>query len=80
MRISLAKDVQAFLEEQQQNGSFEDPSAFVNDALRSIRDQGHKSFKKTAELESWLLGGAEDAAKPLTGNDFETIRKRLRRK
>ena len=38
MTIALARDVEAFLEEQVKSGACQNPSDLVNDALLSIRE------------------------------------------
>src|SRR5213080_2628201 len=78
MTIALARDVEAFWEEQVKSGACQNPSDLVNDALRSIREQQHKSFEVTPELEAWLLEASDKPLTPLTREDFDRIRKKLR--
>ena len=70
--------VEAFLEEQVKSGACQNPSDLVNDALRGIREQQHKSFEVTPELEAWLLEAADTPTSPLTGTDFDSVRERVR--
>ena len=78
MTIALAKDVEDFLQNQIRSGVCADPSELVNDVLRSIRDQQQKPFDVTPELEAWLLEAADKPVTPLTRDDFNGIRKRVR--
>lgn len=79
MTISLAKDVEEFLQEQVRAGVAADPSELANDVLRCLRDQRHKPFEITPQLEAWLLEAADKPATPLTKTDFEQIRYRARK-
>ena len=78
MPIELARDVEAFLQEQVRAGVCNDPSQLVNDLLRSLREQQQKPFEVTSELEAWLLASADQPKTPLSRADFEAIRRRVR--
>jgi Arc/MetJ-type ribon-helix-helix transcriptional regulator len=78
MKIALAKDVEDFLQEQVRSGVCADASNLINDLLRSVRDQQHKHFEVTPELEAWLLEAADKPVSPLTAADFVSIRERVR--
>jgi Arc/MetJ-type ribon-helix-helix transcriptional regulator len=78
MEITLAKDVEEFLQGQLREGVCSDASDLVNDVLRALRDQRVSPFAVTPELESWLLEAADQPAKPLTSADFAAIRERTR--
>jgi len=78
MTISLAKDVEEFLQEQLRAGACTDPSELVNEVLRSLREQQRRSFEITPELESWLLDAADSPTTPLTQADFDGVRERVR--
>jgi Arc/MetJ-type ribon-helix-helix transcriptional regulator len=78
MEITLAKDVEDFLQEQVRGGVCADASELVNDVLRSLRDQHFNPFTVTPELESWLLQASDQPATPLTSADFAGIRGRAR--
>ena len=78
MTLALAKDVEAFLEEQVRSGVCSDPSELVNDLLRSLREQQTASFVVTPELENWLLEAADKPARLLLKEDFDGIRARVR--
>jgi hypothetical protein len=78
MQITLAKDVEDFLQQQLREGVCSDVSDLVNDVLRALRDQRISPFEVTPELESWLLESADQPAKPLTSADFAGIRERTR--
>lgn len=78
MVITLAKDVEDFLQEQVRDGTCSDASDLVNDVLRSVRDQQSKPFTATPELEAWLLEAADLPATPLTQTDFNGLRERVR--
>jgi len=78
MTIALARDVEDFLQEQVRAGVCADAGELVNDVIRSIREQQHKPFEVTPELESWLLEAADKPVTPLTKKDFEAIRERMR--
>jgi Arc/MetJ-type ribon-helix-helix transcriptional regulator len=78
MTIALARDVEAFLQEQVRAGTCTDPSELVNDVLRSLSQQ-HKPFKVTPELEAWVVEAADKPATTLTEKDFAAIRKRVRK-
>ena len=79
MTIALAKDVEDFLQAQVRSGNCTDPSELVNDVLRSLRDQQKKPFEITPELETWLLEAADKPTTPLTREDFDSIRERVRK-
>ena len=78
MTIALAKDVEEFLQEQVRAGVCGDASELVNGIIRSLREQQQKPFEVTPELEAWLLESADRPTSPLTGEDFATIRARVR--
>ena len=78
MTIALAKDVEDFLAEQVRTGASGDASELVNDLIRSLRDQQRTPFRVTPQLEAWLLEVADKPATPLTKDDFDQIRKRVR--
>ena len=78
MIIALAGDVEDFLQKQVRAGVCADPSALVNDLIRSLREQQRPSFDLTPELETWLLTAADQPASPLTKADFDAIRERVR--
>jgi Arc/MetJ-type ribon-helix-helix transcriptional regulator len=78
MTIALARDVEDFLLDQVRSGACVDASELVKDVLRSVRDQQQKPFEVTPELEAWLLESAEKPVTPLTRDDFDSIRKRVR--
>jgi Arc/MetJ-type ribon-helix-helix transcriptional regulator len=76
MEITLAKDVEDFLEEQVREGICGDASDLVNNVLRAVRDQRLSAFTVTPELEAWLLEAADKPATLLTAADFAGIRER----
>jgi Arc/MetJ-type ribon-helix-helix transcriptional regulator len=76
--IELARDVEAFLQEQVRAGACASPSELVNDALRSLRELQQMPFNITPELEAWLLESADKPNTPLTKKDFDGIRERVR--
>ena len=78
MTIALAKDVEAFVEEQVRAGVSADPSALVNDMLRALREHQQQPFAASPELEAWLLEAADSPTSPLVPGDFEAIRQRVR--
>ena len=78
MTIALAKDVEDFLTEQVRSGHCDNASQLVNDLLRSLRDQQSAPFEVTPELEKWLLEAADSPTSPLTHEDFNSIRERVR--
>jgi Arc/MetJ-type ribon-helix-helix transcriptional regulator len=78
MTIALDRDVQDFLSEQIRSGVCADASQLVNDVVRSVREQQRVPFQITPELEAWLLEAADKPATPLTQDDFEGIRQRVR--
>jgi len=78
MTISLAKDVEDFLEEQVRAGVCAEASELANNVLRSVREQQRRPFEVTPELEAWLLEAADKPATPLTRADFDGIRERVR--
>ena len=78
MTIDLARDVEAFLQEQVRTGVCPDASELVNDVLRSLRQQQQKPFRVTPELEAWLLEAADRPTTLLKDEDFEGIRQRVR--
>ena len=77
MNIVLDKDVEDFLENQVRAGVCAAPGEFVNDLVRSIREQQQKPFEVTPELETWLLEAADQPTTPLTTDDFVAIRARV---
>jgi Arc/MetJ-type ribon-helix-helix transcriptional regulator len=76
--IELAKDVEAFLQEQVEAGVCASASELVNDTIRSLRERHRVPFKISRELEAWLLASAGKSTAPLTKRHIEAIRKRLR--
>ena len=74
MDISLDKDVEDFLQDQVRAGVCSAPGEFVNDLIRSIREEQQKPFEATPELEAWLLEAADSSSTPLTHDDFAVIR------
>jgi Arc/MetJ-type ribon-helix-helix transcriptional regulator len=77
MEITLAKDVEGFLQQKVQEGVCADASDLVNDVLRAVRDQQSSAFTTTPELEAWLLEAADTPSTPLTPTDFAQIRHRV---
>ena len=78
MAIALDKDVEEFLAEQVRTGVCANASELLNDLVRSLREQRHKPFEVTPELEAWLLEAADTPSTPLTSRDFEEIRDQVR--
>lgn len=78
MTVALAQDVVEFLQAQVRTGVCADASELVNDVIRSLRQQQHKPFDATPELETWLLEAADKPTTPLTKADFNGIRERVR--
>ncbi len=78
MTIAVAKDVEDFLRDQVNHGVCADASELVNDVIRSLRGQQQSPFEATPELEAWLLEAADKPATPLTADDFNAIRNRVR--
>ena len=78
MNVVLAKDVEAFLEEQVTSGACSDANELINDVVRSLRDQQQMPFDVGPELEAWLLKAADQPSELLNSADFEQIRKRVR--
>jgi Arc/MetJ-type ribon-helix-helix transcriptional regulator len=76
--IELARDVEAYLQEQVEAGVCASASELVNDAIRSLRELQRTSLKITPELEAWLLESADKPSTPLTKRDFTAIRERVR--
>jgi Arc/MetJ-type ribon-helix-helix transcriptional regulator len=70
MTVALAKDVEAFLEEQVRTGVCQAASTLVNDVLRSLSEHQQRPFSVSPELEAWLLQAADSPATPLTSADF----------
>ena len=78
MEITLAKDVEDFLEEQVRGGGCVDASDLVNNVLRAVRDQQLNPVTVSPELEAWLLEASDQPSTPLTAEDFAGIRERHR--
>ena len=78
MNIALDKDVEDFLVKQVRAGVCTAPGEFINDLIRSIREQQRQPFDATPELEAWLLKAADQPSTPLTSADFAAIRERVR--
>jgi len=78
MEIALDRDVEDFLQSQVRAGVCDTPGKWINDLVRSIRDQQQKPFDVTPELEKWLLEAADQPTTPLTPGDFAGIRERAR--
>jgi Arc/MetJ-type ribon-helix-helix transcriptional regulator len=78
MTVALARDVEAFLDDQVRAGVCSDPSELVNEVLRALREQQRKTFDVTPELESWLLEAADKHVTPLAHSDFAALRERVR--
>jgi hypothetical protein len=78
VNIALDKDVEDFLKNQVRAGVCAAPDEFVNDLVRSIRDQQQRPFDVTPELEKWLLEAADKPTTPLTPDDFAGVRERAR--
>jgi Arc/MetJ-type ribon-helix-helix transcriptional regulator len=77
MTISLARDVEEFLQAQMRGGVCSDASDLVNDVLRAVRDQQSQHLPLSNELEAWLLEAADDPGSPLRVGDFADIRTRV---
>lgn len=78
MTLTLASDVEEFLQDQVRSGICTDASELINNVIRSIREQQEKPFRLTPELEEWLLEAADQPATPLTSQDFSALRERVR--
>lgn len=77
MTIALAKDVEAFVQDQVRAGVSPDANELVNDVLRALREQQKMPFAITSELEAWLLEAADKPVSPLTATNFNRIRERV---
>jgi Arc/MetJ-type ribon-helix-helix transcriptional regulator len=77
MNITLAKDVEEFLNEQVRSGACADPDELVNDLVRHVREQQRVPFEVTPQLETWLLEAADACSTPLREADFEAVRQRV---
>lgn len=77
MTITLADDVERFLQDQVRAGACQNPSELVNAVLRSLRDLESSPFQSNPELEAWLLETADHPTTPLTKSDFDGIRARV---
>ena len=77
MTVALARDVEAFLEDQVRAGVCTDASQLINDVLRALREQQQKPFEVTPDLEAWLSAAADKPTTPLTPADFSSIRERV---
>lgn len=80
MKVTLAKDVEDFLQIQVRNGGCANASELVNDLVRCLRDQHQENIVLTPELEAWLLEAADKPVSPLTEADYAAIRQRVRTK
>ncbi len=80
MTITLAKDVEEFLQGQLREGACADASDLVNNVLRAVRDQKMGTLSVTPDLEAWLMEAADKPSTPLTPADFAGIRERVRRR
>ena len=78
MTVALARDVEDYLQKQVRSGVCADASELVNDIIRSLRQQQEKPLEVTPELENWLLEAADKPTTPLTRDDFDSIRERVR--
>jgi len=78
MTISLDEDVLEFLQEQVRAGVCASASDFVNAVVRSVREGQRAPLEVTPELEAWLLASAGEPTTPLTGEDFDGIRERVK--
>lgn len=78
MQITLAKDVETFVQAQVKAGVSSSAADLVNDAIRAFSVQSERPFGHDAEIEAWLLEAAEGATTPLTPSDFAVIRERVR--
>ncbi len=76
MNIASDRDVEEFLQNQVRAGVCDTPDKLINDLVRSVRDQQHRPFEVTPELEKCLLEAADKPTTPLTSNDFAAIRAR----
>jgi Arc/MetJ-type ribon-helix-helix transcriptional regulator len=77
MTVALAKDVEEYLQDQVRVRVCSNASELVNDIIRSLRDQQHRPFDVSPELEAWLLEAADKPVTPLTKADFAGIRERV---
>lgn len=78
MTVALARDVEDYLQNQVRSGVCTDAAELVNDIIRSLRQQQQQPLDVTPELEDWLMEAADNPTTPLTREDFNAIRDRVR--
>lgn len=80
MTIQLANDVEDYLRERLAAGPAANLDELANDLLRTICELQRQPLMIDKELEDWLLEAADEPTTPLTGDDFENLREKLRRR
>jgi putative addiction module CopG family antidote len=78
MKVELTKDLEAYVESQVRTGGYADAGEVLRDALRHLRDARSWLDNDSPALEALLLQARNGAYTPLTSDDFEAVRRRLR--
>ena len=78
MKVELTKDLEAYVESQVRTGGYADAGEVLRDALRHLRDGRSWLDNDSPALEALLLEARNGAYTPLTSDDFEAVRRRLR--
>lgn len=80
MKITLTKDLEQFVAGKVQAGGYADASEVVRDALRTFRSKDDPAETDSQELAELLLPAVCGPHRPLTGQHFDQLRQRARRK
>lgn len=80
MKITLTKDLEKFVAAKVRSGGYTDASEVVREALRTFRRRDDPAENDSQELAELLLPAVGGKHRPLTGEHFEQLRQRARRK
>ncbi len=80
MKITLTKDLAAFVNAKVRSGGYTSTSEVVREALRELRAKDNLAEIDSPELAALLLPAVRGPHRPLSEGDFEMLRERTRRK
>jgi len=80
MNVALSKYYEEMVGDLIESGRYGNSSEVVRAGLRALEKAEQQAALNIPDLDKKLLAGVRSPAKPLTGSDFDQIRRRTRKK
>ena len=78
MKVTLTKDLEEFLDAKVESGGYESSSEVIREALRQFRRLDDPAELDSDQLAHLLLPAVTGPHKPLTSQDLDALRRRVR--